>query len=128
VFITKNLSVKMGLVNGTIGIVHDIIVNSSGVPVVVLVKVRRAQEGRDGYSGPSFLQGVEGVNDLTEAIVPVGMQKASLKQDEQTHERQQFPLMLAWTVTVHKAQGLTLDRVTYDAGYSLDGSYLVHSP
>lgn len=147
VMITKNLSIKMGLVNGTLGVVHDIMVNSNGTPVAVLVKVRRAGAGVNGYSGPSFMEGLlEGVDDESEAVVPVGLYTVRYSEDKQTYTRQQFPLMLAcarsawiptlalsgawgllsvlrasdlcrWTLTVHKAQGLTLDRVLYDPGF-----------
>ena len=33
-------------------------------------------------------------------------------------ERQQFPLKLAWSITIHKAQGLTLNDVWVDLGPS----------
>lgn len=34
------------------------------------------------------------------------------------YERQQFPLQLAWSITIHKAQGLTLSDVWVDLGPS----------
>ena len=37
-------------------------------------------------------------------------------ENGEAHQRSQFPLMLAACVTMHKAQGLTLDRVLIDAG------------
>ena len=33
-------------------------------------------------------------------------------------ERQQFPLKLAWSITIHKAQGLTLNDIWVDLGPS----------
>ena len=96
--ITKNLSIKMGLVNGTLGVAYDIMVNDSNEPVAVLVKVRRARAGENGYSGPLYSEGLEGVDDEREAVIPIGMYTALYREDRQTHKRQQFPLMLAWAM------------------------------
>ena len=35
----------------------------------------------------------------------------------------QYPIRLAWAVTIHKSQGLTFDRLIIDAGKSLS---LIH--
>ena len=98
VLITKNLSIKMGIVNGTLGVVHDIVVNSSNKPVAVLVRVKRAQAGTNGYSGPLYMEGLEGVDDEHEAVIPIGMYTVSQKEGNQTHTRMQFPLMLAYAI------------------------------
>jgi hypothetical protein len=62
--VTHNLCVAHGLVNGTRGIVDDIIVGGpSELPVAVLVRVQRRTATQDGYSGPCFLHGEIGADD-----------------------------------------------------------------
>ena len=114
VMIIKNLCTSHGLCNGTIGLVHDIIVNAEGFVTAVVLKVRRATLTRDGYKGPAYREGDDGV-DASEVLVAVNRRQADIHAEGGMQTRQQFPLMLAWALTIHKAQGLTLERVVIDA-------------
>jgi hypothetical protein len=82
VMVTHNLCVALGLVNGTRGIVHDIIVRGPDqVPTAVLLKVQRRTATQDGYSGPCFLRG-ELANDdpateVRSLLLPLTQQHAS---------------------------------------------------
>jgi hypothetical protein len=84
VMLIKNISAKRGLVNGARGVVERF--TSAGLPVV-----------RFAASGVS-----EAVPRERWAVRVGGAETAA---------RLQVPLKLAWAVTVHKSQGLTLDRV-----------------
>ena len=119
VMVTKNLSVAHGLCNGTMGTVFDVICNEQGDAVSILLCVKRRTAAQRGYAGPNFL------TTLPEGETPLGADKAiialdrwseSVMEDGEKHTRSQFPVMLASCVTIHKAQGLTLDRVLIDAG------------
>ena len=50
-------------------------------------------------------------------------------QDEQSASFGQFPLRLAWAMTIHKAQGMTVDRthVLATPGMDVHGSYVALS-
>ena len=60
-----------------------------------------------GYNGPSVVPGVP----RSSPIATVSSTTDSLGS---SYERQQLPLKLAWAITIHKPQGLTLDSVYID--------------
>ena len=60
----------------------------------------------DSYSGPTFHNG-------TVPIIPL---RRSWSSSGGQCSRLQLPLKLAWAVTIHKSQGLTLDKVVIDVG------------
>ncbi|XP_026887355.1 ATP-dependent DNA helicase PIF1 [Electrophorus electricus] len=85
VMLTKNLDVQRGLVNGARGVVVDFLPGNQGLP-----RVR-------------FLSGtVEVVKRERWVFRAAGGLSLS---------RQQLPLKLAWAVSIHKSQGMTLDCV-----------------
>ncbi|KAL2101689.1 hypothetical protein ACEWY4_003450 [Coilia grayii] len=85
VMLTKNLDVQRGLVNGARGVVLDF------------------QPGNQGLPRVHFLCGV------TEVI---RRERWVFKANGgQYVTRQQLPLKLAWAISIHKSQGMTLDCV-----------------
>ncbi|XP_034240282.1 uncharacterized protein LOC117644774 [Thrips palmi] len=105
VMLRHNLWVEKGLVNGTIGYVHDILFDentnaSNGMPAVIMCTF-------PSYTGPSLIPG--------ENVVPIRTMSASWTDDQNTKcTRQQFPLVVAYACTIHKSQGMTLDKVVID--------------
>ena len=106
VMITHNLCVALGLCNGTVGKVFDIMCDSKGSPIAVLLRVRRATTAQNGYTGTSFLASAAGVDMAAEAIVAIPRRTAEVWDSGELHTRSQFPLILAWACTIHKSQGL----------------------
>jgi ATP-dependent exoDNAse (exonuclease V) alpha subunit len=103
VMLRSNLWIDQGLVNGSIGTITDIVYAPgksppSDPPITVLVKF-------DHYDGPSL-----------NGSIPIPTITKSWKNKEKTLTRSQFPLSLAWAVTIHKSQGLTLDKVVVSLG------------
>ncbi|KAM9323072.1 ATP-dependent DNA helicase PIF1 [Pholidichthys leucotaenia] len=85
VMLTKNLDVPRGLVNGARGVVVAFEPGKHGLPLV------------------RFLGGV------TEVLKP---ERWVFKSGGGVHlSRQQLPLKLAWAISIHKSQGMTLDCV-----------------
>ena len=101
VMLTSNLWVDVGLVNGAMGTVEAICYRTGGpsdLPIAVMVHF-------DSYSGPTFPDSAVPITPLRRCWSSSG-----------GHSRLQLPLKLAWAVTIHKAQGLTLDKVVIDVG------------
>ncbi|XP_072525236.1 ATP-dependent DNA helicase PIF1 [Salminus brasiliensis] len=85
VMLTKNLDVQRGLVNGARGVVVDFLLGSQGLP-----RVR-------------FLCG---------AVEVIKRERWMFKTGGGLYlSRQQLPLKLAWAISIHKSQGMTLDCV-----------------
>lgn len=88
VMFTKN-NVKEGFVNGTLGVVEDFD-KDAGYPIV---KIR---------NGRKLI-----VEPMDWTIEENGKSRAKISQ---------LPLRLAWAITVHKSQGMSLDEAAMDLG------------
>jgi hypothetical protein len=107
VMLTENVWVDVGLVNGAIGTVHDIAWKTGAdpkeeSPFVVLVKF-------DRYTGPACFDRPE-----LAGIVPIFRSRRDFLKGNQQCTRTQFPLTIAYAITVHKSQGATLDKAVLD--------------
>ena len=91
------------LVNGAMGTVIAVCYCNGesllNLPIAVTV-------GFDSYRGPTL-------SDGTVTITPL---RRTWSASGGSCSRLQLPLKLAWAVTIHKAQGLTLDEVVMDIG------------
>ena len=105
VMLKANLWTECGLVNGSMGTIQDIIYEEQGppsLPTAVFISF-------DQYEGPTIAT-TEGVNVVL--IVPI---KCTWESKSGTQcSRLQVPICLAWAITVHKSQGLTLPKTKID--------------
>lgn len=103
VMLTSNLWVDAGLVNGAMGTVAAICYKPGQcpphLPVAVMVHF-------DSYSGHTLPDNPIPICPIRRTWSASGAQCSCL----------QLPLKLAWAVTIHKAQGMTLDKVVIDVG------------
>jgi ATP-dependent DNA helicase PIF1 len=99
--LTTNIWTEIGLVNGSIGTISDFQWNqgfdlATSLPSFLIVQF-------DTYSGPLF----EG---LPRGLVPIFPVSRAFKLKGVSCTRIQYPLRLAYVITVHKSQGLTLKK------------------
>ena len=104
VMLTMNLWTDVGLCNGaTETVIHFIYApnhHPPDLPVAVIVKF-------DNYRGPSIMPSLSN-------CVPICTISVTSQTLDGMHERQQLPLKLAWAMTIHKSQGLTLPKAWID--------------
>lgn len=96
----KNLDVASGLVNGARGVVVGVAANTT------------TEAGGKLWPKVKFACG------LVQVMTPETW--SVLEADSIVAERKQVPLSLAWAVSVHKCQGMTLDRVEASLAQAFD--------
>jgi ATP-dependent DNA helicase PIF1 len=95
VMLTVNLDVENGLVNGSRGVIVDMVGSDKNCETIVV----------------KFLDG---------RILPFSKHIFKYEEDEKLiYEREQFPFILAYAMSIHKVQGCTLDYAVIDLGYSI---------
>lgn len=102
VMLTSNLWVENGLVNGSMGTVHDLVWKpgsdpSISSPFVILCKFDNYDLERPTYGDTG--------------AVPIFQKQSKFEYNNCNCSRTQFPLRVAYAITVYKSQGLTLPRV-----------------
>ena len=98
VMLTRNTDVDNGLCNGALGTVRKIILNNQNVVVRIMVEFDHA---RGSFASIERME--------AEYMIRKNVYST----------RNQFPLTLAWAITIHKCQGLTLKNILVDLGSSI---------
>ena len=103
VMITTNIDVADGLTNGAMGTVTNVILDqTTGKMNVILGAFDSQHVGQETRCTSIY-------HTLHQNAVPIHLTQTSF-QATRTH----FPLTLAWAVTIHKCQGLTLPEIVID--------------
>ena len=124
VFVSNNIDVSDGLTNGVFGTISHIITSrhqtKNGEMVeevrVVLVRFDSERVGREARAKSVY----KNIDSLAVPISRVetafSTRKAACDLNKKSINviRKQFPLILAWAVTIHKVQGMTMDRIVVD--------------
>ena len=107
VMLTYNIDTADGLVNGVIGTVNSFVKNDKGKVLTVLVDFDDEQVGLKTKTKSQW-------SDKYPTSVPIMRHEGKFEKDGKKGAqiaRRQFPLTLAWAVTIHKCQGLTVDEI-----------------
>jgi ATP-dependent DNA helicase PIF1 len=107
IMLTCNLLTQFGLVNGTMGTLIDIVWHPDDDPLTTLPSMLLFKP--DTYDGPNMFVDTDG-----KAVVPILPLTRDWEEGARKLSRTMFPVVLAYAITVHKSQGLTLDRAVLD--------------
>ena len=115
VMLTSNISIGDRLINGQMGTVFKIDVNqNTQIPTVLYIKFDDQNAGKDliNTCGKPFAR--------ENKVVPIEPVLAKIKirpgkASSPEIQRVEFPVTLAWACTIHKVQGLTLEKVVFSS-------------
>ena len=109
--ITTNINVTDGLTNGTMGMVTNVVIDeTTGKISTILVSFDKKHVAQEAVHTSDY-------NSTNQNAVPIYQTQATFpihKKASCQATRSQFPLTLAWAVTIHKCQGLTLPEIVID--------------
>ena len=111
IMITMNIDVSDGLTNGAMGLVTNIVTNQHTSNIeAILVKFDHETIGQDAKRRSMY----KNINGNSIPILPLQVSFNVKRKDSFNATRTQFPMKLAWAVTIHKCQGLTLPEIVVD--------------
>ena len=113
VMITTNIDVTDGLTNGAMGTVTNLAIDDrTGKISTILVSFDSKHVGQEAMHASIYKSTNPNAVPIyqTQATFPIDKKKKTSYQATRT----QFPLTLAWAVTIHKCQGLTLPEIAID--------------
>ena len=108
--LTTNVDVSDGLTNGTMGTVVHVVRDNTGSLSVSLVQFDGSTIGENACASSPY-------KHINRSAVPIHKGQATFTirgRKSCQASRTQFPLTLAWAVTIHKCQGLTLPEIVVD--------------
>ena len=109
VMITKNIDTEHGITNGATGIITAILPTKEGklLPEGVCIQFDNDKVGRgitEKRSNSTIPLGSVKIEPYEESMDPI-------EQERKGGIRRQFPLRLSWACTIHKVQGLTVEKI-----------------
>lgn len=107
--LTSNILTSFGLVNGTMGIIYDICWAAGDDPMTTLPSMILVKPDRYPADGPIMFRDTDGA-----AVIPILPVTREWDDGPRKLSRRSFPMVLAYAITIHKSQGLTLDRIVMD--------------
>ena len=113
IMITTNIDVADGLVNGSMGTVVDVVEQESNV-VFLLVRLKNAKAGSEAKRTNPYHIRYPGTVLIKRAEVHFPIARSSRSKKGTNVKRRQFPVTLAWGCTIHKMQGMTVEKIVVD--------------
>ena len=111
VMIATNIDVNDGLTNGAMGTVTNVVIDErTGKMISILVAFDSKHVGQEAICTSVY-------KSKNQIALPIYKTQATFPIHKKTScqaTRSQFPLTLAWAVTIHKCQGLTLPEIVID--------------
>ena len=109
--IITSIDVSDGLTNGAVGTVTNVVIDqTAGKMSVILVAFDSEHVGQETRYTSVY-------NSRNQNAVPIHQTQATFpvhKKPSFQATRTQFPLTLAWAVTIHKCQGLIMSEIVID--------------